>query len=574
MSILTLLGRSGIIAISVSCSVVVVLGVVLLVYFLMHRASNTALNLREKFEEAHQLLTIDCNTNLKRLNVLGEHNHTYKEVYDEKLSQYNRIYLPKDKKISADLKDFEEAVAHKSKDIKEIQIRVGADIDTFLNSVNQFSSEISAYLQEDTNVSSLAVPVRSRYREIKEFYDSHKSELSGLSSSFDIIISEGNAELNKFQDYLDDSEYDEARQTLNEIDAIFTETIKVMPQLPLYEASVETAMPNKLDNILTRYREMKDADYVLTHLNIENRVNALRKRLAELQKKLLNFNVNGMMDSLNDIQKKISDMNAELDNEESAKSQFASLSSTLKESTYEIERKYSELMNLLPNYRSVYILDEKYVDEMVSLSDGIENIGILKRNIQSYIDTDDHQPYSVIVDKINKLNNDVTKAERTMKEYSDYLNSLRDNIDYVYNGLSKSYTMMMKQWHEIRDFGNNELLNMAKLKNERYLVEISNISAMMTKTPYNVSEIVSRYEKMKEQLDANYQSVKDKFAMAKNAEQMIVRLNAYRMQFIDCDKGALAAEKAFAESDFERAFSLAKKTYSDLEQSALSAKKA
>ena len=386
---------------------------------LLHKKSYfaAAANLRESYKELNNQLTSFCKTNLTRLETLGKHSQTLQNTYDERKKQYDEIYQRKDLAILNSLNSIDELLKDKNfRQVREIERDVEADIQAYARTISSFSADLSTLLQEDTDIHSSAVAVKSKLRQIREFYQGHSMELKGLEDSFEIILQDADNAIEKFNELADCTKYDEAKEVLKELDGILTATVSIMDQLPLLQASVTTVLPNKLDELMNTYQEMLENQYVVEYLDVERKVSDMRHELDLLRSKLAFLDISGVKDEIDALQTEITDINAAFEQEKQAKENFLHSQSYLDESTYSIESSYSRHINNIRKLQSVYLLDQKYVDQMYALKSDVESIGFLKRDLDSYLDTSNRKPYTIIMKKLSEMKSEVTKTNRTMND--------------------------------------------------------------------------------------------------------------------------------------------------------------
>ena len=553
-----LINGVGIAAISVSSVVVIALVVVSVILIHKHRFSSASTNLRNAYFDVHSRLTNNCATSLKRLEVLGQYSEYYKNIYDQRHKQYQEIIERKDKPIAQSLDSLDELVKNKDyRKVHEIEADINRDIASFGKAVSGFASDLSTLLQEDDVTNSSSVPVKTKHRQVETFYNEHKNELKGSSKSFEYIISDSKAKLEQFQLLTNEAKYEEAKSLLKESDAILTATTDVMDQLPLLEASIYTVLPNKITDLLENYDEMKRENYVIDFLHVDEKVEKMKNDIETLKDKVEYLDLSGVKDKVDEIQSEITDINASFEEEKLAKSNFLNAHSTMDDSTYDDEKRYSKLMISLPEYQQVYLLNQKYVEQMQSLKTDIENIGILKRQLDSYLDTSNRQPYTLVMKKATEMRTEMTKCERTMKDYENYINSLKQSTEDVYEGLRKAVWDITKTRNEIRNLGIDDFLKSSDLKFNRLIAVVKDISDRLQVLPLDVNSIVNDYNSFHDDCYVFLSDCNKRLDDAHKAEQTIIYANAYRLDYVDCDKLISEAEKAYFESDFSRAYSKA-----------------
>ena len=529
---------------------------------LLHKKSYfaAAANLRESYKELNNQLTSFCKTNLTRLETLGKHSQTLQNTYDERKKQYDEIYQRKDRAILNSLNSIDELLKDKDfRQVREIERDVEADIQAYARTISSFSADLSTLLQEDTDIHSSAVAVKSKLRQIREFYQGHSMELKGLEDSFEIILQDADNAIEKFNELADCTKYDEAKEVLKELDGILTATVSIMDQLPLLQASVTTVLPNKLDELMNTYQEMLENQYVVEYLDVERKVSDMRHELDLLRSKLAFLDIFGVKDEIDALQTEITDINAAFEQEKQAKENFLHSQSYLDESTYSIESSYSRHINNIRKLQSVYLLDQKYVDQMYALKSDVESIGFLKRDLDSYLDTSNRKPYTIIMKKLSEMKSEVTKTNRTMSDYQSYLNSLKVTIDQVFSGLQECFVNLSVRRQKVRLLGVETYRVSTKPKFDRFFDTICEIAKMLEVFPLNVPEIDAKFRSFQSDCKYFLSDIDQNLEYAEGAEQGIVYGNFYRIEFNDCDSMLRSAENDYQSGNFKQSFEIVSK---------------
>lgn len=551
----------GAVSITMICiAAVVLVGILVFSFFLLHKKkfNSTFKNLRKTYDTYHSLL-VNCEESmLKRLKVLGDHNSTFSEIYLERRKQYDDITNKRDEDIRIALDSLDTLVKEKNyKEYKRVEEETSKALDLFMKAVLNFRSDLSSILQEDNDVHSNAVAIKGKYRDIKNFVDAHQSELKPLMKPFDKIFSRSEEQFAEFEKMADEVNYDSAKKILIDLGKLYDAILQVMNELPSLEVLVTTVIPNKLDSLEKEYHTMVEEDYVVNEMHVEEKVSSMRKEIEEIQAQLMYLDIRGVKDKLSAIQTKITDILAGFEEERNAKEIYLSRQNSLSDSSFSVEKRYSRLMNSLSEYQRTFLLDEKYVTQMKVLKADIESIGILKRELDSYLDTSAKKPYVVITKKMTEMDNEMKKTIKVMDDYSDYLKSLKEDSSYVFTSLKDDFVKLKKIQNEVRNLRVNSYYSTVSKVFEDDFKTIREINSILCTTPINVLLAKSKFIAFNESLDGFIHSINMNVEEANKAEAAIVYANAYRVDYQDARPILNQAEQAFVEGDFARATSLA-----------------
>ena len=560
----------GLVAGLVSAAVLIGVGVFFLFLFLHRKGyQSVPVNLKKKLENIETTLDTDCKTSLTRLQTLSKNSKKFEDFYALRNDQYTNLvnkYNTIDKQIEnlASLindKDFKQA--------KEIEREIAEDINKFDKDVSIFSGDLSSILQDDTDTASAAVTVKNNLRSIRNFYEKNTNELSELGQSFQLILNDAENTLDQFNELCDSAKFEEAKTLLDDLNRLLTATISVMDRLPMLQASVYTVLPNKLDELEKNYHEMLDEKYVIEDLDVDNYVDQARKQLELIKSNLVFLDITGVQEKIDKIQTDITDFNAKFNEEKNAKQCYFNSTNDIIDTTYNIEREYSSHMNMIDKYKVAYMLDQKYVDQMYSLKSHIETIGMLKRELDSYLDTTNHQPYTTIMKKMNALRTEMSRAERTMHDYQAYLDDLKNTTQNVYDGLNNLFVSLRVERAHILSLGVDSYTTAIKPKFDYFFKKIADLSSQLVVLPLDVKKISRDFYSLKDDCGYFLSDTHNNYNEALKAEQAIVRSNLYREDYTECKLALEKAEQAYNSGNFKDATVLASEALSTFSKGSL-----
>ncbi len=553
-----LLGAAGITGICIAC--VVTAGLLVLSFFFLHKRKfkSTYKNLRKSYDTYHTQLDTNCRKMVTRLGVLGQYNDSFNAMHLEREKQFDDIMKKRDEVINMSLNSLETLVKDKDyKGYKRVEEETIKALDDFQKAVYNFSSDLSAILQEDNDVHSNAVAVKSKYREIKDFYENHQSELKMLSAPFEKIFFSSEQQFSDFEKNNDHGNYDSAKEILANLDKLYEAVLSVMNELPSLEVLVTNIIPSKLNSLEDAYQKMIQDEFVVNEMHVEEKVSSMRKEISDIQAQLMYLDIRGVKDKLTSIQARITDVLAGFEEERKAKEIYISKQNSLSDSSFSVEKRYARLMNSLPEYQATFILDNKYVSQMKTLKADIESIGILKRELDSYLDTSARKPYVVITKKMIEMDNEMTKTVKVMDDYANYLNSLKADSSSLFSQLKDCFVKLRKTQNLVRNAKLNSYANTVKAVFEEDFATIREINSILISAPINVPLAKSKFASFSKSLEGFINSVNATLEDAKKAEAAIVYANVYRVDYSDARPVLAQAEQAFMEGDFQRATSLA-----------------
>lgn len=535
---------------------IIALAVILLLFLSRKkRLSRQHTALKEKYQDVFTQLTSDCQVSIKRLASLGQYNVKFQNYFNERNKQYEEIIDNRSTPIRNSLESIQKHIANKEySKAKELMTQVEINIEEFSRSVSNFGTELSNILRDDSDTSEASLSIKSKYHKVLDFYNDHKSELKPIEPAFEYIFKYAEDTFTNYATLTDRAQFDEAKALLPELDNMITALLKIVEDLPTYVNLTTIGYPNKINDIEKKYTDLVKEGYYLDYLMIPNKIASMNNSLKKVMDNLNILDVANVKDTLDSIRSEITEIEIKLNQEISAKKNFENSQDNIQTSTFAIEQSYSKYINELPNYEATYILDKKYTNQIRVLNDDIQDISYIKRELDIYLDTDDKRPYTVICEKMNTMNNKIEKVKKTMSDYSNYLESLKDTAQDVYNGLRKYYTLLKKAQFEVKtEIDVTSYINATQVEFDRLLNEIKEIDKIIFTQPIDVNKAKERFAPFSIDCDKLISTIKIKISECKNAETALVYANAFRIDFSDSRNMLEVAENAFLEGDFDRA---------------------
>lgn len=558
MRVYLLISAVGITSIVIACVLCAALAVFLGIFFYKRRFKSASINLRKTYDTYHLQLTTDCKNMVNRLKVLGEYSDYFAASYQERQKQYDEILNRRDKDVETCLSSLDTFVKEKNyKEYKALEGECNQSVRDFEVSVCNFNGELTSILQEDTDVHSSAVVVKGKYRNISSFYQDHETELKPLDKSFERIFQSAEKGFDEFDGQADYANFADAKKVLERLDKLFDAVLSVLDKLPLLEVSVDTVLPDKLNKLQESYQQMLDEGFIVYEMHVEEKIADMRERVKKMQAQLMYLDIRGIQEEIQAIQTEITDVLAGFDEERRAKETYFSKQNSLSDSSFGVEKRYARMMNQLSAYQRAFVLDNKYVSQMQALKADIESIGILKRELDSYLDTSARQPYLVITRKMTDMDNEMNKAIRVMDDYDAYLSSLKNDSNEVFMGLRECYVNLKKARNIVKEIDVPSYTKSIKDVFTEDFQKIEDISKIVLNQPIDVPKAVSLFKPFKESVEGFISSIVNAKAESDKAETSIVYANFYRVDYSDSRALLDQAEKAFSEGDFQRASGIA-----------------
>ena len=530
--------------------------IVLVVVIVLHRRKTLAGygKMASEYQNYHDQLTSSCKNMVNRLKSLGEYSEYFRNLHNERSKQYEDILSRRDADLHKSLLELRRLRDEKNyKGFKTLLTKTRITLDDYEKAVSTFNEDLTSLLRDDIDTRESSLSAKNMLRQVRDFYSKHADELKPLKESFAVLFENAEGVFATFEDDVNQAKFKEARALLPQISSVLSAVTDIMENLPSLVAKVDNVIPESLARMEKEYQAMLQDGYVLSYLRVPEFAAKSRETLEDVRQRLTLLDTKGVKGTLDNIQSTITDVIAKFAQEKKAKESFLGNQDALSDAAFELEKRYSRHMNQIGEYERTYVLDRKYVDQMHALKDDIENIGFLKRDIDSYVETKEKQPYTVITKSISDMQSEMDKVEKTMDSYAAYLESLKKDSQAIYQDLRTLYLGLKKEEYHIRQIDLPSVTDAYSGRFAKLYEAIGNIDDIILKAPVDVSKAKTAFFPLKKECLALIDEVQKKYKDCLKAEQSYVYANAFRLEFSDSRPLLVTAEKAFNEGDFDRA---------------------
>lgn len=555
MMILLNLTKDSMIYIVALALVLFIAGFVLIYVFVIRRTSQrkTAKELEKRYKRIHTLLVEDIEQFIARLEYISNQNLEYIQYHEKYVRQYQEILQNNDRNSYVAISGLNSTLSGKKlKKIKNLINSTKTIVIEFDRKVMDLYNELNNLLQKDEEFHQEVIKLQRIYRDIKEKYTIHEGELKIIHESFEQFFTKIDQMFLECEELTSAARYEEANEKLPLIEQVLNALNSSFDQLPIFCVRVSKVIPKKMDEILVKYEQLQKENYPLHHLKINSKIETHRYTLDEVKRKLSLFDLTNVQNQLDIIDQDIMMMFKSFDDEQQAKSYFDQNSEKMYANTYELEKEFMKIKRKLPTYKDVYLIKDKYLEKIEELSNDIDNISLIKRDLDTFVHSSIRQPYSIIVMKMNDMSEEMQRIREIITDFNKYLVSLKNDAEDVYKKICDYFIKLKNAQYEVRNINVPDFSNRLKNSFDRSYAYLEEVGDIMKIQPLDVQRAIEILNYAEEIIDPLLKEVEESASQRKYAEDSIVYANQYRQGFLDCKYSLNNAVTSFFEGDFTR----------------------
>ena len=220
--------------------------------------------------------------------------------------------------------------------------------------------------------------------------------------------------------------------------------------------------------------------------------------------------------------------------------------------SYKIENKFIKLRRSIPEYKVTYLLKENCVDSLENIQKEINELGTIKRTLDTYVHSSSQQPFSTLANKLKDLSDAMTQIETDIENMHKYLNSLRDDTNAGYEYITKTFVKLKNYESTLRKI-NVQSVTLSFNNDFKQCYQIlSDCGDIINNLPIDVVSLNNNIALLQDYFDNLENRINVLPNLVRKAEESIVYANQYRQAFDDVKTTLNRAEKSFFEGDFVR----------------------
>ncbi|MCF0117053.1 MAG: hypothetical protein HUJ61_03265 [Bacilli bacterium] len=514
------------------------------------KARKIYIELRDKFNKSHASLTNRDEYYLSRLHSMSDTNLVYASLYEELDKNYQELINKYDCAASALLEELASYI--KAKEWDEFKKNLNEEkpiLDLYFKKV----AELDASLKDQFTIEEDLV---MRCKEIEEKFDAYKKQFSLIEEDLDIVsetffqIFDGIEEqFETLHHEIDSAYYDDAGKLLPDVSRMVDELGRALEAYPLLCKEIKQILPEKIESLRNKFNEL-NSNLPLHHLHVNTSLEEFDTTLKKIYKDISVLEYNGIQSIVEDITKRIDTLMDQFDYEVNCANDVEEYCKQVYDECENIEKRFISLRQKLVKILEVYQLDKNYDNYVEKIQLRVNQMGQTKRQLDTFIHSSTKQPYSILYEKMKELAYACEEVNSMIKEFDDYMSSLKVNADESFALINNAYMNLKTLEKSLRDL-NIETMFVRYGETIDYLYKILNeLHATLLKSPIDVSCALDLSFKIKEISSKMIDDFKQQYKLARTIEKNLLIANKQRGDVTEAALILQNVENLFLEGNF------------------------
>lgn len=418
--------------------------------------------------------------------------------------------------------------------------RVNETLDEVLEKENEQREQINKLKEEFRGVKKKINDNRSAFHQANEYLE---HEINAIEKMFSL-----------FEEWMFASEFNKAADQQDEILATIHRLEELLQVLPALYERAKGVLPRAIDEVGYNYAQCKNKGIYLEHLEIKKNLEVISDMLKEDLNKLRNGQVENIEADLNECEKRLGQLQDQIDKEEKAYEEVTKNVDILFDSVRTVNQDVEAIRKL---YDRVYerFGFENWTDKLEETNERLSVLNDMKRKLEKII-LEKSVPYTTILISYQEL-------DQSNTVFVDEVAKMKVKLETACSDEERAKKQLVKLQLIVNEIRVKMLKHRLPSVSQKYeddlhkaKMMIKDISVILDNTPLDVKRLNSELRAAIDYIYTLYNSVNNLVGMAIMVENTIVFGNRYRSSFPDIDSELTRCELCFRNGQYTKALKI------------------
>lgn len=507
-------------------------------------------------------------TELARIKTLNLSGETQKKFETWK-SQWEDIAAKDLSQVEECLFDAEEAADRYRFPTSKKALQRGSEIlHTIEKDLERMLEELDTLLMSEETSRKGVEELTPTLKELQKTMMQDRYKYGKAERVFDKRITNIETQLDTYAAYVDEGEYSEAKELVDEIIAELHTLEEDMGLFPELLTMCKEVLPNQIKDVRTGIDEMRELGYHIKELGVEDELEQYSKQIDVCMETLEGGEIGEVPSLLEEVDENIKDIYAILEKEALAKNYIETKYLTYFATLEQIRNTFATTKSEVERLRETYFIEDKDMEQFLLLDQTVQQISsqvaTFKKEMEEKLVThstlrtrleqgleqmeqlkDEHVEFT---EKIHNLRKDEREAKKKLEQ-------LRDQYQHIQRQIQNSNIPGIPSFII-------ERMDEAAEKNEQVIQTLGKQPLDMSAVQHALTEAKRSIEQLVEEVDISIDQ-------ANLTEHVIQYANRYRSSQPILAAQLAEAERLFRKYEYELALEKAAEAIEEIEPGAL-----
>lgn len=469
----------------------------------------------------------------------------FQKIKDENVVNLNEIVLKLD---SQNVENFDELKEDAKRELYKAKFLLSALLE-----------EIEDVNMSEEKYRTLIIKLKTKYRELKDYYDEHKEEYGELENVVEMQFENIEKRFQIFEEFMETNDYSEVIHIVKSIDLMLEHMQEVVKKLPDLVIVAHKIIPLKIEELTDIYEKMILDNYNLKELNVAVNLENALKSTNELVEKVKGLNFKDVEIEFEAIVDYLDDLFKVFETEQLSRKEYSKLKNLFENKLLKTNKIVSSVYKELDSIKSMYNLKAEELD----------SLNVIKTRLMEVNDR-----YKKIVTELKNQETNFLNAHKELLDTNTLLIEISDDLDKLLKSLGNMYEdeqRAREQLNEIEKLLRDSKCILNKYKfpsvNKELYVEIKEANEAvfevikeLKEKPIKINTLNTRVDTARDLALKVYTHVSDMLKKMQVVEELIVFANKYRSDSEIISDNLNKASNFFFQGNYNKSLEILEKS--------------
>jgi len=469
----------------------------------------------------------------------------FQKIKDENVVNLNEIVLKLD---SQNVENFDELKEDAKRELYKAKFLLSALLE-----------EIEDVNMSEEKYRTLIIKLKTKYRELKDYYDEHKEEYGELENVVEMQFENIEKRFQIFEEFMETNDYSEVIHIVKSIDLMLEHMQEVVKKLPDLVIVAHKIIPLKIEELTDIYEKMILDNYNLKELNVAVNLENALKSTNELVEKVKGLNFKDVEIEFEAIVDYLDDLFKVFETEQLSRKEYSKLKNLFENKLLKTNKIVSSVYKELDSIKSMYNLKAEELD----------SLNVIKTRLMEVNDR-----YKKIVTELKDQDTNFLNAHKELLDTNTLLIEISDDLDKLLKSLGNMYEdeqRAREQLNEIEKLLRDSKCILNKYKfpsvNKELYVEIKEANEAvfevikeLKEKPIKINTLNTRVDTARDLALKVYTHVSDMLKKMQVIEELIVFANKYRSDSEIISDNLNKASNFFFQGNYNKSLEILEKS--------------
>ncbi|GGJ67817.1 septation ring formation regulator [Anoxybacillus voinovskiensis] len=501
---------------------------------------------------------------VKQLNMTGETEQLF-ERWRQQWDDIVTIRLPEIEEKLFDVEEFLDKYRYAKakavlREIEQALRKIEEDIQTILHELDEL---VGSEEQNRTEIEQL----KTLYREAKKTLLAYRHTFGEAEENLARKLEEIQQGFQRFEELTNDGNYLAAREAVFVLKQQLTDVSNMLQEIPALLTECQTAVPAQLSELVEGYQEMKEAGYILDHLDIEQEIAKQQEKLPQCLDMIRTLELEEAKRLLEEIKSDIDALYDLLEKEVLAyqyvKTEMGQLQEQLEQLDEEAKQTGAETLFVQQSYR----LSTKDLEKYRSIEKQIQQLAKRFVFIQARA-LEERTAHSLIKEELESLAGQMQLLKEEHEQFREMLQTLRKDELAAREKLREMRHQLSEAVRYVKKSRLPGLPETYKLQLDEAKDLLTTVSLRLDEKPLNMEAVQQALAAAAALVERVSEQTISMVEQADLVEKVIQYGNRYRRRYSSVKEGLEEAEQLFRQYEYEQALEQAVATVEAVEPGA------